>query len=415
MACVATLKIVEVDSSRAVRATGCRSRWLRCALLATTVGLLTPWVAAHPFDAAEIRRPKASFIDVATRMKVLQGSVSDPQLSAAIPVAFDCVSAAPVLPPIGPMVIPPRYAQGNHGPVNPDYNVTVENYRSFEDRAATLANLYVSTGQTEYAACLINHLHRWAQADALTAYTVETTKGASNQAWYQAEWSASAAALALSQVVLEPTLDAGKVADVIAWLQRVSRKQISFPGGENTCCNNHAYWRGLHATMVGVLANDKELYRWGLGRYALAIEHLAPNSSWPLEMDRKEQSLHYENFAMLPLVMIAEIAAQQGDDLYAYSVEGRDLHSAVRFLAKTLNTPDSWPALGLISNQDKRAFASGRGDLAWSEFYRARFDRDPLGLLSKPVFNARTGGGATLLVYRPTNSAQSTSTKGVSQ
>ncbi len=386
--------------------------WLRSALIAAATGLMAPLVASHPFESAEVHHPKASFFDVAARMKFLNGGSTDAQLTSALPAASDCVSAAPVLPPIGPMVIPPRYAQGNHGPVNPEYNATVELYRNFETTSARLANQYVAGGQAVYATCLLEHLSRWAQADALTAYTVSTEKGASNQAWYQAEWSASAAALALSQVVAEPAVDATQLGEVIAWLQRVSRKQVSFPGGENTCCNNHAYWRGLHATMVGVLANDKDLYRWGLGRYALAIEHLAPNSSWPLEIDRKEQSLHYENFALLPLVMIAEIAAQQGDDLYAYKVDGRDLHSAIGFLAQTLSKPDSWAALGLSPDQDRRAFAPGRGDQAWAEFYRARFASDPLGLLSKPIFNARTGGGATLLVYRPITPLQSSSLKG---
>lgn len=387
-------------------------QWLRHSLIAAALGLLAPVVTAHPFESAEIHHPKASFIDVPARMAVLRSDSTDAQLSAALPAAVDCNTVAVVVPPNGAMVIPPRYAQGNHGPVNPDYNATVELYRNFEDTAAQLANQYVASGQPPYAVCLINHLHRWAKADALMNYTVSTKEGASNQAWYQTEWSASAAALALSQVVSEPNLDATKLADVIAWLQRVSHKQISFPGGENTCCNNHAYWRGLHATMVGVLAGDKELYRWGLGRYAVAMEHLALNGSWPLEMARKEQALHYQNFALLPLVMIAEIAARQDLDLYAYQIDGRDLHSAVNFLAKTLKNPDSWATLGLRATPDMRAFGVGRGDQAWAEFYRARFGRDPLGLLTKPIFNARTGGSATLLVYRPTPSTQPVNAKG---
>ncbi len=354
--------------------------------------------AAHPFESAELRKPRASFFDVAERMRLVRAP-ADAHLRASLPKHADCTTEAPLEPPAGAMEIPPRYASGNHGPINPQYEATVKLYRDFENISARLANQYVAHGDARSATCLLDHLERWAKADALTGYTVSTEKGASNQAWYQAEWSASAAALALSQVLPEPGLDPDRVNRVIQWLQRVSRQQISYPGGDNTCCNNHAYWRGLHATMIGVLANDSELFRWGLGRYALAIGQLAPNGSWPLEMARHEQSLHYQNYALLPLVMIAEIAAQQGIDLYAFKVDGRDLHSAIAFLGKALSDYKEKQATG-AEKLDLRAFAPGRGDQAWAEFYRARFGKDPLGLLSKPIFNARTGGSATLLAYR---------------
>ena len=55
---------------------------------------------------------------------------------------------------------------------------------------------------------------------------------------------------------------------------------------------------------------------------------------------------------------------------------------------------------------DLRAFVPGRGDQTWAEFYRARFGRDPLGLLSKPVNNPRTGGNATVLVSKIDSEAQ---------
>lgn len=216
---------------------------------------------------------------------------------------------------------------------------------------ASLANQCVSHGDKRYPQCLLDQLALWAAADALTAHTIDPRLGASNQAWFQSEWTIAAAALALSQVVHEPALDAARLDSAIAWLHRAWLEQISYAGGPATCCNNHAYWRGLQATLEGVLANDQTLFRWGLGRYALAIDHLVAvgdDAQWPLEMARKELALHYHNFALLPLVLMAEIAPQQGLELYAYQAAGRDLHSAVRLVAKTWHAPASWPALGLI-------------------------------------------------------------------
>lgn len=373
-------------------------------LLLLASGLLASATQAAAFDQAQIQRPRASFIDVAARTRALQVEGADARLRASWPAAVGCSEAAAPEPPTGPMLIPPRYLGGGHGPLHPDYGAAVARYRNFEIAAARLANAYVASGDGAPANCLVDLLHRWAQAGALLDYEISRAPGASNQAWYQAEWSASAAALALSQVLGAPGLDADRVDAVIAWLHRVSSKQIAYPGGVNTCCNNHAYWRGLHATLVGVLAGDVQMFRWGLGRYTLAIDQLAADGHWPLEMARHELALHYQNFALLPLVMIAEIAAQQGLDLYAYkAANGQDLHGAIRFLATMLASKDGWPALGL-EDQNLRAFSPGQGDQAWGEFYRARFGIDPLGLLSKPIFNARTGGNATLLAYRPPRS-----------
>lgn len=356
---------------------------------------------AASVERAQIQHPGASFIDVAQRMRLLREAPGDELLQAGRPRLANCSKDESLPPPEQPMRIPPRYLSGNRGPLHPQYDAAVGLYRDFENNVAGLANAYLATGRPVFSNCLLTQLDRWAQAGALLDYTVSEAPGVSKQVWYQVEWTASAAALALSQVMSEPTLDRERLVRVLAWLHQVSRKQISHPGGANTCCNNHAYWRGLHATMVGVLTGDVELYRWGLGRYTLAIDHLAADGRWPLEMARQELSMHYQNFAMLPLVMIAEIAAQQGLDLYAYrSTNGQDLHAAIGFLVRNRAEPERWAALGLVP-QETKAFAPGHGDMAWGEFYRARFGRDPLGLLTAPSFNARTGGNAVLLAYRP--------------
>ncbi|MBS1209747.1 MAG: hypothetical protein H6R19_2145 [Proteobacteria bacterium] len=352
---------------------------------------------AAPFDQAEIKDPTASFIDVKARRAFLQQAKPDNKLRAAALTPYDCQSAAPVAPQEGPMLIPGRYLVGNHGAVHPDYERIVALYRDFENVLANLGGLYVVSGKPAYAQCLLNQLALWADAGALLDYNPNERK----QAWYQTEWSAGVAAQALSLVITESTLDPDKKQRVLAWLNRVSHKQISEPGADITCCNNHAYWRGLQATMIGVLTNDKELFRWGLGRYAIGIGQIAEDGSLPLEMTRHEQALHYQNYALQPLTMMAEIAARQGIDLYAYSENGRDFHRAVRFVIAAIKD-DALIHKYASEKQDRRAFSAGRGDLAWLEYYLNRFPQsDPLGMMGKPFFYPRTGGAVTLLVYTP--------------
>ncbi|MDB5888142.1 MAG: hypothetical protein JWM03_1014 [Rhodocyclales bacterium] len=358
---------------------------------------LMPVTSAKSIETATVRDPNASFIDVKARHAFLESGKKDAKLLAALPKEFDCTTAKTTDPEPGPMVIPPRYAVGNHGDLHPDYERIVGSYRDFEDQTATLASLYVYTYKPVYAKCLLDLIVKWADAGALLNYDVAKR----GQVWFQTEWSIGTAAQAYSLVMTEPTLDAAKKARALDWFSRVSKKQISTPGEANgTCCNNHSYWRGLQATMIGVITKDDELFRWGLGRYVQGINEISEDGSLPLEMARHEQAMHYQNYALEPLTMIAEIASRQGIDLYAYQSNGRDFHTAVRFTA-ALVKDESIIAKYASEKQDKRAFAPGRGDMGWGEFYQARFKKDPLGLLDQPIFYPRNGGAITLLVYTP--------------
>jgi poly(beta-D-mannuronate) lyase len=54
-------------------------------------------------------------------------------------------------------------------------------------------------------------------------------------------------------------------------------------------------------------------------------------------MERHEMAVHYQSFAIEPLVMIAELASRQGIDLYGYQKHGRSLKSAVAFFEAAVN------------------------------------------------------------------------------
>jgi len=98
--------------------------------------------------------------------------------------------------------------------------------------------------------------------------------------------------------------------------------------------NNHAYWRALCAASVGILTDDNKLYRDALEQYVRAIGQMNPDGSLPLEMARHENALHYQSFALTPLVMIAELAHRQGTDLYSMRVNGHTIADAVDFLVR---------------------------------------------------------------------------------
>ena len=145
-------------------------------------------------------------------------------------------------------------------------------------------------------------LSEWAERDSLLSFEYgEENK----QAWCSIEWTTSSAGLAYSIIRDNPALDPEIKQQIEIWLKKVAQKQISYPGGSKfTCCNNHLYWRGLEAAIVGVVTNDNKLFRFGIQKYLSALKAMNKDGSFPLEMQREERAIHYQNFAILPLVYI---------------------------------------------------------------------------------------------------------------
>jgi len=252
----------------------------------------------------------------------------------------------------------------------------------------------VRTGEPRHAQCLLDLLSSWADRRALLAFDYNGNHG---QAWYAIQWSAAAAGLAYSIVRAEPSLGAQRKHAVEDWLAEVVTKQIGFPGNRLSCCNNHRSWRGLQAAIAGVVSGDDRLFRYGIRAYAEALATMNPDGSLPHEMARGKRALHYQNFAILPLVFIAEIAARQGYDLYGLEVDGRHIHLAVGFLLKALDDPAGL-RLYTADEQDT-GFIERREELNWLEPYHRRFPRPEtarwLNRL-RPLSHNWTGGPGTL-------------------
>ena len=163
--------------------------------------------------------------------------------------------------------------------------------------------------------------------------------------------------------------------------------------------NNHAYWRALCATSVGILTSDNKLYRRGLAQYVRAIGQLNRDGSFPLEMARHENALHYQSFALAPLVMIAELARRQGIDLYSLRVNGHTIDDAVDFLVRASANP------GLVKKyaSEPQTFSlfSDQKPPAWTEFWATRHPGKSPGepwtdIITKPLVDSTLAGNATI-------------------
>jgi poly(beta-D-mannuronate) lyase len=342
-------------------------------------------------ETAQVRNSAASFFDLSARRAEL-AAATNPRLLNALKESNGCLNAEQPAPPAGRMYIPHHYLSGSNGPVNPAEAGAAAPYRKLDDAVSWGASRYVATGDHAEAACVANLLARWAAAKALLNYTYSDSR----QAWYQAEWSLGSVSLAYSVVQSDSSIPPEQRTAILAWMHQVTVYMFAqdpheFPVKEN----NHAYWRAMAATSVGILTGDNTLYRMGLAQYARALAQMNSDGSLPLEMAREENSLGYQSYALAPLTMIAELASRQGVDLYSLRVNGHRIDDAVDFLLRASADPKIMKRYA--SEKQRFSLDPPRNLPGWMEFWARRHPGKTWdALLTRPLFDALLGGSATL-------------------
>ena len=351
-------------------------------------------------QAQHLSVPRASLIDVPARQAELK-STTDPLLRDAIKHLPSCISTPSIPAPTGRIDIPHHYLADSHGPTNPAEAIATRVYNAFEHRITAGMNQYVATGNQAEAACALAQLDAWAHAKTLLDYDPKE----SSQAWFQVEWTLASAGVTESVLITDPNLDPIQQASITAWLDTAAHKLLSFekPGDGN----NHHYWRALAAASIGDAASDDSLFRTGIATFQQAIAQIDASGAFPLEMARHERAIHYQAFALEPLIVIAEFAARQNIDLYAYQANGHTLRDAIVFLGKAIDNP----SLTKAYTSDAQLTDFGSGDFAPFVFYVSRFG--PAGIppsilrgIQHPTTSTRIGGSITVLAGKQNASHQ---------
>ncbi len=296
-------------------------------------------------------------------------------------------------------IIPSRYLSGGHGPINPEEEKVTVFYHHFEERVTAGMNQWLITASPAEAQCAQQQIDLWAQASTLLDYDPKE----SQQAWFQIEWTISAAAISESVLLNEPSLDTAPYKDMvkrdIQWMNKVAHRTVDFDKA-GTQTNNHHYWRGLAATAVSVISSDNQLFSWGVGVYKQAIDEIDARGAFPQEMARHERAIHYQSFALQPLIPLAEFAERQHVPLYQYrSPTGHTIFDAVNFFGAAMADP----AIIKAYTPDEQLLAGEGPDFfSFAEFYSHHVDpaKIPASILKgleKATFSTRIGGSTTVI------------------
>jgi len=133
--------------------------------------------------------------------------------------------------------------------------------------------------------------------------------------------------------------------------------------------NNHMCWAGLSLAAAGIATRDLESFLWGMSTYEMGVYAIQPDGSLDAEMGRGRMALHYQLYALEPLIMLAELGEANGLDLYAER-EGA-IHKLVQFDIAAMKDP------GVIAKrtgeQQKVTLPFSGLDIGWAVPYVQRF------------------------------------------
>ena len=343
-----------------------------------------------------VTAPDAGYFDVAARMEELASTDN-----AILLQEIDDLSQGPSCKqlmeyePITTHLRVPGYY-----PSPEAWELASEPLFQFEDNVAMLAGSFVATGDDYYSECLIRFLDQWAEQEALTDFYYDSMEP---QAWFATESMIFAAAMAYANV--RPFIEGMEEEreNIEAWLNGLAHQHSDIPGGEgNSCCNNHFYRRALYASMVGVLTEDNELFRFGVSAIHAALHDMTEEGAFPLEVERGRRASHYQNYALLYLITNMQVISRQGYDIFDLEIDGHTIHDGVDFLFTILDDP---AALGdMAPHEQYSGFLKDPQYFTWSEVYLDRFDaprvKDFIRQL-RPLYNRSAGGYMTLYFMDP--------------
>ena len=111
-------------------------------------------------------------------------------------------------------------------------------------------------------------------------------------------------------------------ADIRKWFRLLAVRvreyfdiQRTHPGSD--AYNNHFYWAELAVVAQGIADDDRNAFLWGVNTYYVGMNAIQPDGSLSAEMNRASMALHYQLYALGPLVMLAEFGAANEIDMYS--------------------------------------------------------------------------------------------------
>lgn len=256
---------------------------------------------------------------------------------------------------------------------------------------ALAADAYLAKGSTPAATCAYTLLEAAAKADAWAG------KMPGYQGVYLQNWMLSAVAMSYLKVRNSGAGSPAQDAVIHRWFGHLAVRvgeyfdaEVKRVGSDGE--NNHLYWAGLAIAAAGIGDHDQEAFDWGITAGRMGIDAIQPDGALVAEMNRGQMALHYNLYALAPLIMLAELGEANGIDLYSY--DDGAIHKLVNFCLAGLEDPTIIEKRTGVKQVVSLPYAGG--DIGWAVPYVRRFPNAKLSeLIAKaPWVRYTTWGGA---------------------
>ncbi|MFJ4068075.1 polysaccharide lyase [Pseudomonas sp. NPDC089996] len=233
-------------------------------------------------------------------------------------------------------------------------------------------------------ACQDQWLQHWAEAGALLNPDASGT-GMAARKWALA---AMAGAVLLTQSASDGKLQLNETQR--SWFTRLGEQVIREYDPRRSASgvyfNNHDYWAAWAVAATGMLVERDDFIRWADGnlRRGLAQAVRANNGNYaylPLEVARSKLAANYSQYALVPLVLLAESARANG--LPWSSDDQQTLDLLANFAARTVLDPGDLPELKGQSQADVAPYK-----MAWLIPF---LQRNPGHALARQLYDSEDG------------------------
>jgi len=246
-------------------------------------------------------------------------------------------------------------------------------------RVVKAADTYQRTGSVEAARCVVTLLSAAAADRALTM-------GIDNaELFYQQMDKLRAYTIAYLKVRNAGAASPDQREQIVRWMKGLAAQERVFYG--QTCkrepCrsdNQQGLQAGYAVASVGIAANDRDLFYWGLGKYRKAVKQIEPNGMLAT-VKPSDRMLKFNLESAAALVLLAEYGELNGEHLYQYD------HGSIHLLVHTATRGLVDPTPFMKANGGKAQIVPDSIEgwqIAWATIYATRFD-DPVivGLLAQ--------------------------------
>ncbi len=222
----------------------------------------------------------------------------------------------------------------------------------FSMMTGTLTSAYLLTGDEKFVDSVTDHLEAWfvnpeTRMNPSLNYA-QAIKGRVTGRGIGIIDAIHLVEVARSVEILEHNnkLSTETLAEVKAWFSQFVEWLTTHPYGidEMNTKNNHATCWVMQVGAFARLTGNEQVLKLCRDRFKniLLPNQMAENGSFPLEI-RRTKPYGYSLFNLDAFMTAAEILSDQNNNLYAYSVNGKDMEKGAEFLYPYVQDKSAWP------------------------------------------------------------------------